>query len=93
MKVDVSIVSFVLVLVIALPVTALRSQTYSVGYDIAELKSKERQLREHNLDLKAQLGRLEASLLANPSAATATDHIDWLYPQLSRVDVAQAASP
>lgn len=66
MRIDVSIVSFLLVLIIAIPVTALRSQTYSVGYEIANLKAKERDLREKNLQLQASLARTEAQLTAVP---------------------------
>lgn len=60
MKIDVSILSFVLVLLIAIPVTALRSGTYSIGYEIADLKSQERELYETNLELKARLAVAEA---------------------------------
>ncbi len=62
MKLDVSIVTFLLVLLIAVPVTALRSQTYSVGYEIAALKKSERDLIEKNLHLRAELELLQAQL-------------------------------
>jgi hypothetical protein len=60
MKIDVSILSFGLVLLIAIPVTALRSGTYSIGYEIADLKNQERVLYERNLELKAQLAVAQA---------------------------------
>ena len=85
MKADVSIVSFGLVLVIAIPVTALRSQTYSVGYEIADLKAKERNLREQNLALKAKLGEVEAGLLSRPPIETQEG--TWVYPGLDRIGI------
>ena len=63
MKIDVSIVSFVLVLIVAIPVTALRSQTYSVGYEIANLKAKERILRASQMILEAELAKLKAAVI------------------------------
>ena len=36
-------------------VIALRSKTYSVGYEIAKLKSQEQKLREQNTELRIQL--------------------------------------
>lgn len=60
MKIDVSILSFILVLIIAIPVTALRSGTYSIGYEIADLKNQERELYENNLELKAKLAVVQA---------------------------------
>jgi hypothetical protein len=89
MRVDVSIVSFVLVLIIAIPVTALRSQTYSIGYEIAELKSTERHLREDNLALKARLALTEAKLLAIPNSEGKL----WNYPEVGRIGVAYRGMP
>lgn len=86
MKIDVSIVSFVLVLVIAIPVTTLRSQTYSVGYEIAELKAKERELRERHLKLTAERAEIEAMLLARPPAVSSLEE-PWAYPELQRVNL------
>jgi hypothetical protein len=80
MRIDVSIVSFLLVLVIAIPVTALRSQTYSVGYEIASLKAKERQLRDTNLELQAKLARTEAQLTDIPPVAG-----KWTLPRIGDI--------
>lgn len=82
MKVDVSIVSFIIVLIIAVPVTALRSQTYAVGYEIANLKARERDLRERNLSLKAELARSQSELISR-----ATSQRDLVLPEF--VDISE----
>ena len=64
MRFDVSIVSFALVLVVAIPVTTLRSQTYSVGYEIANLKATERKLISLNMSLEAKLAKLKSDIVS-----------------------------
>lgn len=55
MRIDVSLASFALVLALAAPVVALRSETYSVGYEIGELKQTERELLKEQMKLRVEL--------------------------------------
>jgi hypothetical protein len=61
-KIDASIVCFALVVIAAIPVAALRSRTYSLGYDLGKLKNSERSLRQKNIELKSSLAQTQRSL-------------------------------
>jgi hypothetical protein len=61
-RVDASIICFALVVVAAVPVAALRSRTYSIGYSLGELKKQERQLRQKNIELKSQLATTQRTI-------------------------------
>ena len=54
-RVDVSLVCFVLVLAAAIPVALLRTKTYALGYDLGRLKSRERELRQRNVELVSEM--------------------------------------
>lgn len=58
-RLDLSIVCFALVLLSAIPVTTLRSKTYALGYELAELKARERELHRREAELQAQLVRTQ----------------------------------
>ncbi len=61
-KIDASIVCFALVVIAAIPVAALRSRTYSLGYELGKLKNAERALRQKNVELKSSLAQTQRSL-------------------------------
>jgi hypothetical protein len=61
-KIDASIVCFALVVVAAIPVAALRSSTYTLGYDLGKLKNSERLLRQRNVELKSTLAQTQRTL-------------------------------
>lgn len=62
LKFDTSIICFVLVMMAAIPVAALRAKTYTVGYDLGKLKDKERQLRQRNIELQYDLAATERQI-------------------------------
>lgn len=61
-KIDASIVCFALVVIAAVPVAALRSSTYSIGYELGKLKNAERNLRQKNVELKSTLAQTQRTL-------------------------------
>ena len=56
---DASLLCFALVVVAAIPVAALRTKTYSIGYELGRLKSEERMLRQKNIELEGQLASVQ----------------------------------
>lgn len=54
-KLDASLVCFAAVMLVAIPVAALRAKTYSVGYDLADLKKIEREQTQKNIELQFEL--------------------------------------
>ncbi len=61
-RIDASIVCFALVVVAAIPIATLRSRTYSLGYELGNLKQEERSLRQHNVELKSALARTQRNI-------------------------------
>jgi hypothetical protein len=61
-KVDASILCFALVVVAAIPVAALRTKTYALGYELGRLKAEERTLRQKNMELEGQLASVQRSV-------------------------------
>ncbi|MFZ9519168.1 MAG: hypothetical protein ACO3A4_01700 [Silvanigrellaceae bacterium] len=64
-RIDASLLCFALVVIAAVPVAALRSKTYSVGYELGRLKSEEKSLRQRNVDLQSQLAALQKNVREN----------------------------
>jgi hypothetical protein len=58
-RIDASLLCFALVVAAAIPVAALRSKTYSIGYELGRLKSEEKQLRQRNVELQSQLASVQ----------------------------------
>lgn len=64
-RIDGSLLCFSLVVVAAVPVAALRSKTYSIGYELGRLKAEEKQLRQRNVELQSQLASVQRSVRFN----------------------------
>lgn len=61
-QIDSIVFVLILTIIIGVAVITLRSKTYSVGYEIAKLKAKEKNLREKNTELRIQLSQQQRSL-------------------------------
>ncbi|MBM3382044.1 MAG: hypothetical protein FJY29_06335 [Betaproteobacteria bacterium] len=61
-RIDASLLCFALVVIAAIPVAALRTKTYAIGYELGRLKSEERQLRQKNTELQGQLASVQRSV-------------------------------
>ncbi|NBW82665.1 hypothetical protein EBR21_13015 [bacterium] len=72
-RIDASLLCFALVVIAAVPVAALRSKTYSVGYELGRLKSEERMLRQRNVDLQSQLAALQKNVRENRLKSNSAD--------------------
>lgn len=69
-RIDASLLCFALVVVAAVPVAALRSKTYSIGYELGRLKSEEKLLRQRNVELQSQLATVQRSVRDNQLKTT-----------------------
>ncbi|MEN9824991.1 MAG: hypothetical protein RI953_736 [Pseudomonadota bacterium] len=72
-RIDASLLCFALVVIAAVPVAALRSKTYSVGYELGRLKSEEKMLRQRNVDLQSQLAALQKNVRENRLKSNSSD--------------------
>jgi len=61
-RLDASLLCFALVVVAAIPVAALRTKTYAIGYELGRLKSEEKQLRQRNTELQGQLASVQRAV-------------------------------
>lgn len=61
-KIDASLLCFALVVLAAIPVAALRTKTYAIGYELGRLKSEERLLRQRNTELQGQLASVQRAV-------------------------------
>jgi TolA-binding protein len=59
---DASLLCFALVVIAAIPVAALRTKTYAIGYELGRLKSEEKLLRQRNTELQSQLASVQRSV-------------------------------
>lgn len=59
---DAIIAIIFLTILVGIIVITMRSKTYSVGYEIAELKSKEKILRQRQIELLSDLAATERSV-------------------------------
>jgi hypothetical protein len=64
-RIDASLLCFALVVAAAIPVAALRSKTYTIGYELGRLKSEEKQLRQRNVELQSQLASVQRAVRDN----------------------------
>lgn len=64
-RIDASLLCFALVVVAAVPVAALRSKTYTIGYELGRLKAEEKQLRQRNVELQSQLASIQRAVREN----------------------------
>lgn len=62
MKIDASIVCFVLVVLCAVPVIILRTKTYEIGYELGQLKEQERKLRQKYNILQSNLAEKQRAI-------------------------------
>lgn len=85
-KIDASILCFALVVIAAIPVAALRTKTYAVGYELGRLKAEERLLRQKNTELESQLASVQRGVRESRIKKSADGHSSALnFP--SRSDV------
>lgn len=70
-RVDVSLVCFVLVLAAAIPVALLRTKTYALGYELGQLKSRERELRQRNVELLSELASTQRTVRDKHTSSSA----------------------
>jgi hypothetical protein len=61
-QIDASLLCFALVVIAAIPVAALRTKTYAIGYELGRLKAEERTLRQRNTELESQLASVQRSV-------------------------------
>lgn len=93
-KIDASILCFALVVVAAIPVAALRTKTYAIGYELGRLKSEERQLRQKNTELESELASVQRSVRESKIKKTADGQTSVLnLPSQSDVIRPHARSP
>lgn len=57
-KIDIMVVIIFFTISVGVVVITMRSKTYSIGYEIAALKSKERQLRQRQIELQTDLASI-----------------------------------
>lgn len=77
-KVDASILCFALVVVAAIPVAALRTKTYALGYELGRLKAEERNLRQKNMELESQLASVQRSVRESKVRGTSKESVSQL---------------
>ena len=93
-KLDASILCFALVVVAAIPVAALRTKTYAIGYELGRLKSEELQLRQKNTELESQLASVQRSVRESKIGKSVNGQSSALnLPSRSDVIHPQAHSP
>lgn len=56
-KIDIIVVVIIMTVLIGIAVIAMRSKTYSIGYEIAALKSREKQLRHQQIELQSEYAK------------------------------------
>ena len=81
-KWDASLVCFILVVLAAVPVAALRAKTFSIGYELGQLKNKERELRQSNIELQTEL-----------ASAQRTVREKWIPHQSKRAQILSLPEP
>ena len=59
---DAIIAIIFLTIIVGIIVITMRSKTYSVGYEIANLKAKEKQLRQRQVELQSELAATERNV-------------------------------
>lgn len=59
---DAIIAIIFLTIIVGIIVITMRSKTYSVGYEIAALKSKEKTLRQRQIELQSELAATERNV-------------------------------
>ncbi|APJ02464.1 hypothetical protein [Silvanigrella aquatica] len=62
---DAIIAIIFLTIIVGVIVITMRSKTYSVGYEIASLKSKEKSLRQRQIELLSDLASTERNVRDN----------------------------
>jgi cell division protein FtsL len=62
---DAIIAIIFLTIIVGIIVITMRSKTYSVGYEIAALKSKEKSLRQRQIELQSDLAATERNVRDN----------------------------
>ncbi|WGL61447.1 hypothetical protein QEJ31_07575 [Pigmentibacter sp. JX0631] len=62
---DAIIAIIFLTIIVGIIVITMRSKTYSVGYEIASLKAKEKLLRQRQVELQSELAATEKSVRDN----------------------------
>jgi cell division protein FtsL len=61
-KIDVIIVIIFFTILVGIAVVTMRSETYTIGYEIAHLKTKERNLRQRQTELLSELAFAERTI-------------------------------
>lgn len=85
-KVDSIVTIMIFTIIIGVIVITLRSRTYYVGYEIAKLKSQEKDLREQNGELQIELTELKRDVrntLLNEKDATGK--LKFIFPDTKHV--------
>jgi len=62
LKIDVSTICFIFVTIATIPVIALRTKTYSIGYEIGKLKNQEIQLNQKKAELNSELALIQKKI-------------------------------
>ena len=61
-KIDIIVAIIIFTICIGVVVITMRSKTYHIGYEIAELKRKEKNLREKQIELQSELAEVQRSV-------------------------------
>lgn len=61
-KIDIIVVVIIMTVCIGVAVISMRSKTYSIGYEIASLKARERHLRQHQIELQSDYAKTQKSI-------------------------------
>lgn len=61
-KIDIIVAAIVATILIGIAVIAMRSKTYSIGYEIAALKLHEKQLRHYQIELQSQYAETQKTI-------------------------------
>lgn len=62
---DSIIAIIILTIIVGIIVITMRSKTYSIGYEIADLKAKEKSLRQRQIELQSDLASVERTVRDN----------------------------
>jgi len=83
---DAIIAIIFLTIIVGIIVITMRSKTYSVGYEIASLKAKEKLLRQRQVELQSELAATEKNVRDNLlSQKDANGKSKYILPDPKRV--------
>ncbi len=61
-KIDALVVIIIFTICVGISVITMRSKTYTIGYEIANLKNKEKQLRQRQIEIQTELASTQRTM-------------------------------